>query len=151
MTTAVALDHFVLVVADVERALAWYQRHLELTPVRLDEWRNGTAPFPSLRVTGDTIIDFIPAVGPGGGGTVPPQRATSDRATSDRATSDRAASEHLDHICFVVSATDLEELRGRAELAIEAEGDRFGARGVAHSIYVRDPDDLLVEVRAYPS
>ena len=146
MTTVVALDHLVLIVADVEQALAWYQRHLDLTPVRLDEWRAGTAPFPSLRVTGDTIIDFIPAAASGGGGAGPPQRATTKGATVDR-----APSEHLDHICFVVSATDLEELRGRAELAIEAEGDRFGARGVAHSIYVRDPDDLLVEVRAYPS
>ena len=41
------------------------------------------------------------------------------------------------------------ELRRRGELAIEDEGERFGARGVAHSLYVRDPDGLTVEVRTY--
>ena len=35
-------------------------------------------------------------------------------------------------------------------LVIEDEGERFGARGMASSIYVRDPDGLLVELRAYP-
>jgi catechol 2,3-dioxygenase-like lactoylglutathione lyase family enzyme len=30
------------------------------------------------------------------------------------------------------------------------QGPRFGARGQGESIYVRDPDDLLVEFRCYP-
>ena len=41
MATALALDHLVLVVADVERTLAWYGRHAGLTGVRVDEWREG--------------------------------------------------------------------------------------------------------------
>lgn len=117
-------DHFVLVCRDVEATLAWYQRHLGLEGVRLDEWRAKQAPFPSLRVTGSTIIDLIPGS--------PEQRG------------------HLDHICFVVSRDDIEAVRAAGELAIEDEGTRFGARGNAHSIYVRDPDGLLVEMRAYP-
>lgn len=118
------LDHIVLVCHDVELTLAWYQRHLELAGVRLDEWRAGTAPFPSLRVNDATIIDFIPGA--------PEQRG------------------HLDHVCFVVSRDDIEAVRAAGEPAIEEEGQRFGARGIAHSIYVRDPDHLLVELRAYP-
>jgi catechol 2,3-dioxygenase-like lactoylglutathione lyase family enzyme len=29
-------------------------------------------------------------------------------------------------------------------------GERFGARGLGQSIYVHDPDGLLVEFRCYP-
>ena len=120
---AFALDHIVLVVDDVERAMEWYQRHAGLAGVRVDEWRAGQVPFPSLRVNEATVIDLIPGLEGGRG--------------------------HLDHVCFVVSASDLEALRAEAELTIVDEGKRFGARGVADSIYVRDPDGLLVEFRAY--
>ena len=124
MAHAKELDHIVLVVDDVERSLAWYQHHLGLAPVRVDEWRAGQVPFPSLRVSPGTLIDVIAG--------------------------DRRGRGHLDHICFVVSEADLDAVRHRGELVVEEEGERFGARGVAHSIYVRDPDDLLVEIRAYP-
>jgi catechol 2,3-dioxygenase-like lactoylglutathione lyase family enzyme len=124
MVRAAALDHFVLVVADVERTMAWYQEHLGLDPMRVDEWRAGEVPFPSLRVTADTIIDVIPG---------------HDGATG-----------HLDHVCFVVSQDDLASFREQSGVTIEDEGERFGARGMASSVYVRDPDGLVVELRAYP-
>ena len=50
----------------------------------------------------------------------------------------------------MVTGAELAESRDRPDLVVESEGPRFGARGVAYSIYVRDPDDLLVELRAYP-
>jgi catechol 2,3-dioxygenase-like lactoylglutathione lyase family enzyme len=128
MAKATALDHLVLVVDDVETALTWYSAHLGLADVRVEEWRAGQVPFPSLRVDYHTIIDFI-ARAPG----EPAQRG------------------HLDHVCFVVDEDDLAALRSSPDLVVEEEGERFGARGIAHSIYVRDPDGLLVEMRAYPS
>jgi catechol 2,3-dioxygenase-like lactoylglutathione lyase family enzyme len=118
----VELDHLVLVVSDVERTLAWYQEHVHLVPVRVAEWRGGDAPFPSLRVTAGTIIDVIP----GHDG----QRG------------------HLDHICFTV--TDVHMAEARRVLTVLDEGARFGARGIASSIYVHDPDGLTVELRVYP-
>ena len=124
--TAVALDHFVLVVSDVERALAWYGRHAGLAGVRVDEWRAGNAPFPSLRVDEATIIDLIPGDAGAGRG-------------------------HLDHICFVVSPSDLDALAQDPELVVIDRGERFGARGLGQSIYVHDPDGLLVEFRCYPA
>ena len=33
----IGIDHMVLVVADVERSLAWYREHLGLEPLRLEE------------------------------------------------------------------------------------------------------------------
>jgi len=125
MATAFALDHLVLVVADVERSLAWYQQHAGLASVNVDEWRDGKAFFPSLRVNDDTIIDYIPG------------EAASARG-------------HLDHVCFVVSAADFEVLAHDPDLTIVDQGPRSGARGLGESIYVRDPDDLLVEFRFYP-
>jgi catechol 2,3-dioxygenase-like lactoylglutathione lyase family enzyme len=127
MATTLALDHIVLVVADVERSLAWYGRHAGLAGVRVDDWLAGAAPFPSLRVDGATIIDLVPR-GPGEG----------------------EARGHLDHVCFVVDAAGLAELTADPDLDIVDAGPRFGARGMGESIYVRDPDGLLVEFRAYP-
>ena len=78
--SAFALDHIVLVVADVEAALDWYMRHAGLSSVNVDAWREGNAFFPSLRVNEATIIDFVEGE-PG-----------RDRG-------------HLDHVCFVVPRT----------------------------------------------
>jgi catechol 2,3-dioxygenase-like lactoylglutathione lyase family enzyme len=114
------LDHIVLVVDDVERTLDWYGRHAGLAAERVDEWRRGEVPFPSLRVDAGTIIDVIPGREGDGRG-------------------------HLDHICLVV-----DDPAAAAEgLEIVDQGPRFGARGVGESLYVRDPDGLLVELRTY--
>ena len=126
MATAFALDHIVLVVTDVERSLTWYMKHAGLASVNVDEWRAGQAFFPSLRVSEATIIDYVPG----------------DSAS---------ARGHLDHVCFVVSATDLESIGNDTDLTIVDQGLRSGAKGVGTSIYVRDPDDLLVEFRSYPT
>jgi catechol 2,3-dioxygenase-like lactoylglutathione lyase family enzyme len=94
--------------------------------VNVDEWRAGNAFFPSLRINEDTIIDFLAGLEPAG----PRGR--------------------LDHICFVVAADELDAVRNDRELTVVAEGPRSGARGIGQSVYVRDPDDLLVEFRCYP-
>lgn len=126
MAKALALDHIVLVVGDVERTLAWYSRHAGLDDVRVDEWRRGEVPFPSLRIDEQTIIDVVP-----------------------RGPNDTVGRGHLDHICFVVSPADLTALADEPELQILEQGRRFGARGNGQSIYVRDPDGLVVEFRTY--
>ncbi|MFM2076822.1 MAG: hypothetical protein RJA49_712, partial [Actinomycetota bacterium] len=51
------LDHVVLRVEDMERAVAFYEG-LGLRTVRLEEWRRGEAPFVSMRVDEGTIIDL---------------------------------------------------------------------------------------------
>ncbi|MBK5222028.1 MAG: VOC family protein [Acidimicrobiia bacterium] len=126
MASASALDHIVLAVADVDAALDWYMRHAGLSSVNVDEWRAGNAFFPSLRVNEATIIDFVEGE-PG-----------SDRG-------------HLDHICFVVTHDDLAALASDDDLEIVDQGERSGARGMGQSVYVRDPDRLLVEFRSYPA
>jgi catechol 2,3-dioxygenase-like lactoylglutathione lyase family enzyme len=126
MATALALDHIVLVADNVDETLAWYDRHAGLDGVRIEEWRRGEAPFPSLRVDASTIIDVVP-----------------------HGRDDGTGRGHLDHICFVVSEADRRALAD--ELEVIDAGTRYGARGDGESIYVRDPDGLMVEFRSYPS
>jgi glyoxylase I family protein len=49
-------------VADPLRSLEFYEKVVGLTPVRADEFREGKAPFPSVRVSGDSIIDLMAKV-----------------------------------------------------------------------------------------
>ena len=120
-----AFDHIVLRCADVESTLGWYVDILGLSPVRVDEWRRGEAPFPSARIDAGTIIDFIEGDTDGG---------------------------RLDHLCLVIAETDLEELASAGVFeVVDGPGPRFGAQGVGESLYVLDPDGGTVELRHYGS
>src|SRR6185503_17548785 len=52
-------DHLVLNVQDVERSLEFYCGLLGLEPIKVDEWRAGEFPFPSVRVSPTMIIDLL--------------------------------------------------------------------------------------------
>jgi catechol 2,3-dioxygenase-like lactoylglutathione lyase family enzyme len=126
MVHVTALDHIVVNCTDVETSLAWYTSALGLAPVRVDEWRAGHAPFPSVRVTEHTIIDLF----------------ASDRSGVN-----------VDHVCLTVEPTDLDALASSGRFDIVGDGPidgLFGARGTARSLYVHDPDGNTIELRCYP-
>jgi len=117
------LDHVVLRVADVEASLAWYCERLGLEAVRVEEWRSGTAPFPSVRISRTAIIDLVAAPSSG---------------------------VNLDHFCLVVAPCDLAAEASAAGVEVyEGPVGRFGACGQGTSIYLRDPDGNVVELRHY--
>ncbi|MFE2107644.1 VOC family protein [Kitasatospora sp. NPDC059463] len=119
-----AFDHLVLNVRDVERSLEFYSGLLGLEPVRVDEWRAGRAPFPSIRITPETIIDLTAR--PRGGSNV-------------------------DHLCLTVEPLDWQEVIDAGTFTVlEGPVTRYGARGDATSVYVQDPDGNTVELRWYP-
>jgi catechol 2,3-dioxygenase-like lactoylglutathione lyase family enzyme len=119
-----AFDHLVLNVADVERSLEFYVGVLGLEPVRVEEWRAGTVRFPSVRVTGETIIDLF---------SRPRQES------------------NVDHICLTVEPLDWQEVIDSGVFTVlDGPVGRFGARGSATSVYVQDPDGNTVELRWYP-
>jgi catechol 2,3-dioxygenase-like lactoylglutathione lyase family enzyme len=124
------LDHIVLNVADVERSLDFYHGCLGLAAERVDEWRRGALPFPSVRISAATIIDLV--------------RAERSQA---------GGSTNLNHFCLVTDATDLSPMikaLGDAGIAIDTgPATRSGARGDALSIYFRDPDQNVIELRTY--
>jgi catechol 2,3-dioxygenase-like lactoylglutathione lyase family enzyme len=119
----IELDHIVLNVADVERSLHFYCDELGLAGERVDEWRNQQVFFPSVRVNAGTIIDLLQTARTG---------------------------ENADHFCLVVAPTDFDALKaeGRFEV-VDGPDRRFGARGDGMSLYIRDPDRNLVELRYY--
>ncbi|KPC66511.1 VOC family protein [Streptomyces chattanoogensis] len=123
----IAFDHLVLNVADIERSLAFYTGPLGLEPVRVQEWRAGSVSFPSVRVSPTTIIDLVEA--PGG----------------------QVEGSNVDHICLVVEPLDWQQVIDSGVFTVlDGPGERFGARGMAVSLYVQDPDGNTVELRWYP-
>ncbi|MET7929856.1 MULTISPECIES: VOC family protein [Streptomyces] len=119
-----AFDHLVLNVGDVERALAFYAGRLGLQPVRVAEWRAGKVPFPSVRITPETVIDLV----------------SRPRGESN-----------VDHICLTVEPLDWDEfIKSETFTVLEGPVPRFGARGDATSVYIQDPDGNTVELRWYP-
>ncbi len=118
------LDHVVVVTPDVERALTFYTEVLGMAPVRLEQWRRGEVPFPSVRVNEGTIIDL----------------ACGERTGVN-----------IDHVCLVLESTDLDALASSAQFdVVRGPVEVFGARGMGRSVYVRDPDGNQVELRCYP-
>ncbi|MEU7804370.1 VOC family protein [Micromonospora arborensis] len=117
-------DHLVLTVAHVERSLDFYCGKLGLAPVRADEWRAGAVPFPSVRISRDSIIDLV----------------RGERQGTN-----------VDHFCLVVAPLDWARVVDSGVFTVlTGPVGRFGARGSATSIYVEDPDGNSVELRWYP-
>lgn len=118
----VGLDHVVLNVADARRSVAWYRDELGLEPLRYDAWERGEVFFPSVRVDGSTIIDLL----------------ETDRS-----------GQNVDHLCLVVrDDVDVLAASGRFDV-VDGPDTRWGARGDGRSLYVRDPDGNVVELRNY--
>lgn len=125
------LDHFVLRVRDLDASLHFYSDLLGLKIEFLDEYRAGTRPFVSARI-GGLLIDLLPdptydpAAGMNAGGFM--------------------------HFCLRVARPPMTQLvpwlqeRG-VELVDEQPMPRMGATGMGLSLYVRDPDRYIVELK----
>ncbi|HEX4820958.1 MAG TPA: VOC family protein [Acidimicrobiales bacterium] len=117
------VDHYVLVVPDVEAVIAWYRDELGLAPERLDEWRRGEVLFASLRITDSTLIDVF----------------QGDRSGTN-----------VDHVALVVDDVDLDELAASGRFEVDmGPADLWGARGTGRGLYIKDPAGNRVELRTY--
>jgi catechol 2,3-dioxygenase-like lactoylglutathione lyase family enzyme len=131
MVSITGLDHVVLRVRDLDRALAFYRDVLglaierELPPeIGLVQLRAGAA-----------LVDLVPvdgAIGRQGGAPAGEE------------------GRNMDHFCLQVEPFD--EAALRAHLATHGipagpTESRYGARGNGPSIYVRDPDGNTVELK----
>jgi glyoxylase I family protein len=121
MLTPLGLDHVVLRVRDQEASRRFYTEVLGCTVDRVNE----RLSLIHLRF-GDAFIDLVPAKPdePRGG---------------------------VDHICLSIGCDDLgkvaDELRARG-VKLESEVvSRYGAWGQGPSIYIRDPDDYMLELK----
>ncbi len=117
------LDHVVLRCRDQDRAYDFYTRILGLT----EERRIAQIGLIQLRA-GRSMIDLVPAAGP--------------RVETGL---------NVDHVCIGIEAGDLNEVvRYLRAQAVEVMGEpamRYGAHGQGLSIYVRDPEGNVVELK----
>ncbi|HUC09896.1 MAG TPA: VOC family protein [Stellaceae bacterium] len=120
------LDHVVLRVGDLDRAISFYNRVLgcrverELQQPRLVQLRAGAS-----------LIDLVPA-------------SVSPHDAPDK------AGRNMDHFCVRVIGFDAAALKAHLSNNGVDPGDvheRYGAEGYGPSIYITDPDGNTVELK----
>ncbi len=121
------IDHVVLRCADRERALKFYVEVLGLS----EERRIEKIGLIQLRA-GRSMIDLVPA---------------SDKAGEH--------GRNVDHLCLGVESAEfdalLRYLRERGVEMVGEPGTRYGAHGMGLSVYVRDPEGNVVELKQMPT
>jgi glyoxylase I family protein len=128
--TLAGIDHIVLRVADRAAMVGFY---CDVIGCTVDRDR------PDLGLThlraGRALIDLVTLDGPLGrtGGAGP-----------------GAEGRNLDHVCLGVAGFDEAAIRAHLAahgVAVEESGLRYGAQGDGPSLYVRDPEGTLVELK----
>lgn len=134
------LDHVVLWTRDARAATDFYTRVVGLAPVRFAEFEAGEAPFPSVRVCDDSIIDLMPL-----------EMAS---AAASSAVAEGSAGRPVNHVCLALSKAEYDALDARLhEEGVDTSArltHSFGARGWSpQAYYFADPDGNVVEARYY--
>ncbi|MEN5264496.1 VOC family protein [Stenotrophomonas sp. TWI587] len=129
------IDHVVLRVQDLPRAVRFYRDVLGCTVAR---------ERPSLGMVhlhaGESMIDLVSVDGPLGvkGGAAPGREGRN-----------------VDHLCLRVEPFDEADVRAHLEgqqLTLEGKAERnYGAEGDGLSLRLRDPDGNLVELKGRSS
>ncbi len=124
------LDHIVLRVGDIERSLNFYEKLLGLEVEGRKEFSTGERPFVSVRI-GAQLVDLWP--------------------DADYDPDLGAKHSGLLHFCARVSgdlAGDIIPQLDKAGVQVlDRPAVRFGATGYGESVYVRDPDGYVLELK----
>lgn len=124
------LDHIVLRVVDIDRMLSFYRDALGC----IDERAQPEIGLYQLRA-GRSLIDLVPVDGKLGaaGGAAPGPEGRN-----------------LDHFALQIDHFDAaavtEHLKSHG-VTVEASGSRYGAEGEGPSVYFRDPEGNLIELK----
>lgn len=137
------IDHVVLWVQDPLRSVEFYSEVVGLEPLRVEEFREKKAPFPSVRLSERTLLDLAP---------VAMSVALNAMGRKVGLTID-AAGHAIHHVCLATSKAEFEALRARvtgAGVKTFTMNESFGARGAApEAFYFHDLDQNVLEVRYY--
>ena len=129
------MDHIVINAVDIDKMVQFYTEVLLLPSERLEEFKEHKVPFPSVRLTKDTIIDLFP------------------KKLWERTNPENVCRPNLNHFCLSTDKSSWEGLQGRLKQnGVQIDDGpvkRWGAHGPGVSIYFRDPDENVLEVRYY--
>ena len=128
------IDHVVLRVRDIERALAFYRDVLGCR----EERRVEDVGLVQLRA-GRTLIDLVDVASPLGreGGAAPAKEGRN-----------------VDHVALRIAVFDEARLVDHLTAHGVAPGEverRYGAEGDGPSMYIEDPDGNVIELKGPPS
>jgi catechol 2,3-dioxygenase-like lactoylglutathione lyase family enzyme len=132
MEPEIEFDHVAMPVADIERAVEFYQRVLGAKPLGLEKWRTGKTPVVSVSF-GRQKFNLHP----------PDNKITLKAAHPMVGGGD---------YCFVWPgpiASAVEHLKRHSISIVEGPVMRLGGRGKGMSVYFRDPDGNLLELISY--
>jgi glyoxylase I family protein len=124
-----AIDHVVLIVDGLERAVRWYEAVLGAA----EEGDLRKFGMVQLRV-GVSMIDLVDAASEKGAWARP----------------EVAGGRNMDHLCLEIGPVTPEAMKAHLTshgLAIEEEGVRSGAKGEGYSWYIRDPWGHQIELK----
>ena len=119
------LDHVVLRVADLERAVRFYCEVLGCS----EERRVESIGLVQLRA-GAALIDLVPAAG-----------------------APETGAGNMDHFCLRIEPFDEADLRAHLaahDVEVGEVARRYGAEGHGPSLYLQDPDGNTVELKGPP-
>jgi len=128
-----SLDHLVINVSDVARAVEWYRKVLGME-VKIFDPGQGKPPRTSL-LFGNQKINVRPR--------------DADKVEWFTADHETTGS---DDLCFLTSSTPDEvvaHLKACGVAIAEGPVKKQGARGALRSVYCRDPDGSLIEISSY--
>lgn len=135
MMNVIAMDHIVLNVHDMDTMLDFYINVLGLAGERIEAFGEGKVPFPSVRISADTLIDLFP---------MPEQGAAQGPVEVEK---------RLNHFCMVIEPAEMPKVIAHLEAhgvtVDEGPATRWGAHGNATSIYFNDPEGNRIEIRYY--
>ncbi|HLI79301.1 MAG TPA: VOC family protein [Candidatus Binataceae bacterium] len=122
------IDHVVFRCRDQAKMLNFYTQVMGLA----EERRIAQIGLIQLRA-GRSMIDLVPVEG--------------DET--------HARARNVDHVCLGIEMTDMESLASHLKASgVEVMGEpatRYGAHGMGLSIYVRDPEGNIIELKQMPA
>lgn len=117
------IDHVAITVRDIPASVAWYQETLGLEHRPVADWGD----YPQMVCAGETCVALFPVESGGDEGARPAITMT--------------------HFAFRLNRENFARAEGRLEeRGIEF---RFADHGVAHSLYISDPDGHAIELTTY--
>jgi len=121
------VDHVAITVRDLARSIRWYSDTLGLEDLTPGDW-----DYPRMIGVGDTCLALFPS-------SVEEPRNLSQEDVAKTIT--------MRHVAFRVDGAGFKQ--AQEEFRAKKVDFEFADHGVAHSVYISDPDGHRIEITTY--